>query len=127
MCVPSLSVYQKVWDLDLYHLPIVICVLVCVQLAPVVQSTLSYDASSSVPEPTLHKDDLDSILGDVSHSQLHIRIMRYECCNNGYRQTHNRSTFYAQHSAGDEVKIIERCAGRERTVHAKKKVYKIFK
>lgn len=61
------------------------CVSVCFQLVPVVQNTLSYDASSSVPEPTLHKDDLDSILGDVSHSQLHIRITRCECCNNSYR------------------------------------------
>ncbi|XP_075875927.1 autoimmune regulator [Nelusetta ayraudi] len=34
------------------------------QLAPVAQNTLSYDASDSLPEPTLHKDDLDSILGD---------------------------------------------------------------
>ncbi|GAA6234494.1 autoimmune regulator isoform X1 [Lates japonicus] len=34
------------------------------QLAPVVQNTLSHDQSSSVPEPVLHKDELDSILGD---------------------------------------------------------------
>ncbi|XP_039672951.1 autoimmune regulator isoform X3 [Perca fluviatilis] len=34
------------------------------QLAPVVQNTLGHDQSSSVLEPTLHKDDLDSILGD---------------------------------------------------------------
>lgn len=91
------------------------CVLVCVQLAPVVQNTLSYDASSSVPEPSLHKDDLDSILGDVSHSQLNIRMLRQPI------HTHDCSTFYAQHSAGDEVKITERCAGRERIVNAKKK------
>ncbi|XP_039672950.1 autoimmune regulator isoform X2 [Perca fluviatilis] len=36
------------------------------QLAPVVQNTLGHDQSSSVLEPTLHKDDLDSILGDGS-------------------------------------------------------------
>ncbi|XP_040000654.1 autoimmune regulator [Xiphias gladius] len=34
------------------------------QLTPVVQNTLSHDRSSSVPEPILHKDELDSILGD---------------------------------------------------------------
>ncbi|XP_044075984.1 autoimmune regulator [Siniperca chuatsi] len=34
------------------------------QLTPVVQNTLSHDQSSSVPEPILHKDELDSILGD---------------------------------------------------------------
>ncbi|XP_049454771.1 autoimmune regulator [Epinephelus fuscoguttatus] len=34
------------------------------QLAPVVQNTISHDQSSSVPEPVLHKDELDSILGD---------------------------------------------------------------
>ncbi|KAM9349917.1 autoimmune regulator [Symphorus nematophorus] len=34
------------------------------QLAPVVQNTLSHDQSSSVPEPVLHKDEVDSILGD---------------------------------------------------------------
>ncbi|XP_032387675.1 autoimmune regulator [Etheostoma spectabile] len=37
------------------------------QLAPVV----IHDQSSSVLEPILHKDDLDSILGDVSEVQLH--------------------------------------------------------
>ncbi|XP_051261537.1 autoimmune regulator isoform X2 [Dicentrarchus labrax] len=36
------------------------------QLAPVVQNTLGHDQSSSVPEPILHKDELDSILGDGS-------------------------------------------------------------
>ncbi|XP_042353071.1 autoimmune regulator [Plectropomus leopardus] len=36
------------------------------QLAPVVQNTVVHDQSSSVPEPVLHKDELDSILGDVS-------------------------------------------------------------
>ncbi|XP_024908178.1 autoimmune regulator [Cynoglossus semilaevis] len=35
-----------------------------VQLSPVVQSSLSHDPSSSVPEPILHKDELDSILAD---------------------------------------------------------------
>ncbi|XP_036940324.1 autoimmune regulator isoform X2 [Acanthopagrus latus] len=34
------------------------------QLAPVLQNTLGHDQSSSVPEPVLHKDELDSILGD---------------------------------------------------------------
>ncbi|XP_026230033.1 autoimmune regulator [Anabas testudineus] len=34
------------------------------QLAPVVQNPLSHDPSPSVPEPILHKDELDSILGD---------------------------------------------------------------
>lgn len=41
------------------------------QLAPVVQNTHSHEQSSSVAEPILHKDDLDSILGDVSGAQLH--------------------------------------------------------
>ncbi|XP_027147549.1 autoimmune regulator [Larimichthys crocea] len=36
------------------------------QLAPVVQNTLSHDQSSSIPEHVLHKDELDSILGDGS-------------------------------------------------------------
>nr|XP_046265661.1 autoimmune regulator [Scatophagus argus] len=36
------------------------------QLAPVVQNTLGQELSSSVPEPGLHKDELDSILGDGS-------------------------------------------------------------
>ncbi len=45
---------------------------VCVQLAPVVQTTLSHDQSSSVSEPILHKDELDSFLGDVSEAQLHV-------------------------------------------------------
>ncbi|TKS79835.1 Ras-related protein [Collichthys lucidus] len=36
------------------------------QLAPVVQNTLSHDHSSSIPEHVLHKDELDSILGDGS-------------------------------------------------------------
>ncbi|XP_022624458.1 autoimmune regulator [Seriola dumerili] len=36
------------------------------QLTPVVQNTLSHDQSSSAPEPILHKDELDSILGDGS-------------------------------------------------------------
>ncbi|XP_038575302.1 autoimmune regulator [Micropterus salmoides] len=35
-------------------------------IAPVVQNILSHDQSSSVPEPILHKDELDSILGDGS-------------------------------------------------------------
>ncbi|XP_035861447.1 autoimmune regulator isoform X3 [Sander lucioperca] len=34
------------------------------QLAPVVQNTVGHDQSSSVLGPILHKDDLDSILGD---------------------------------------------------------------
>ncbi|XP_035526313.1 autoimmune regulator [Morone saxatilis] len=34
------------------------------QLAPAVQNTHGHDQSSSVPEPILHKDELDSILGD---------------------------------------------------------------
>ncbi|XP_054452697.1 autoimmune regulator [Anoplopoma fimbria] len=34
------------------------------QLAPGVQNTLVHDQCSSVPEPLLHKDELDSILGD---------------------------------------------------------------
>ncbi|XP_059200834.1 autoimmune regulator isoform X2 [Centropristis striata] len=36
------------------------------QLTPVVQNALGHDRSSSVPEPVLHKDELDSILGDGS-------------------------------------------------------------
>ncbi|XP_070700990.1 autoimmune regulator [Pempheris klunzingeri] len=34
------------------------------QVAPVVQNTLNHDQVSSVTEPVLHKDELDSILGD---------------------------------------------------------------
>ncbi|KAM7379322.1 hypothetical protein PAMP_004885 [Pampus punctatissimus] len=34
------------------------------QLTPMVQNTHSHEQSSSVAEPILHKDDLDSILGD---------------------------------------------------------------
>ncbi|XP_022060656.1 autoimmune regulator [Acanthochromis polyacanthus] len=34
------------------------------QLAPVLQNTLSHDQSVTVSEPILHKDELDSILGD---------------------------------------------------------------
>lgn len=45
---------------------------VCLQLAPVVQNTLSHDQSSSIPEHVLHKDELDSILGDVSEAWLHV-------------------------------------------------------
>ncbi|XP_074506409.1 autoimmune regulator [Sebastes fasciatus] len=36
------------------------------QLAPRVQNTVGHDQSSSAPETVLHKDDLDSILGDGS-------------------------------------------------------------
>lgn len=57
--------YLSLKNCDLFCL--CVCVCVCAQLAPVAQNTLSYDASASLPEPTLHKDDLDSILGDVSH------------------------------------------------------------
>ena len=49
-----------------------VCVCVCIQLLPVVQNTISHDQSSLVPEPILHKDELDSILGDVSGAQLHV-------------------------------------------------------
>lgn len=50
-------------------------VFVCVffQLTPVVQNTHSHEQSSSVTETVLHKDDLDSILGDVSGAQLHTK------------------------------------------------------
>uniref|UniRef100_H3DCS2 Autoimmune regulator n=1 Tax=Tetraodon nigroviridis TaxID=99883 RepID=H3DCS2_TETNG len=34
------------------------------QLDPVLQNTLSHEQDAAVPEPGLHKDDLDSILGD---------------------------------------------------------------
>ncbi|XP_071347960.1 autoimmune regulator [Trachinotus anak] len=34
------------------------------QLTPVVQNTLSHDQTPLAPEPILHKDELDSILGD---------------------------------------------------------------
>lgn len=43
----------------------------CVQLAPVLQNTLSHEQGPAVPEPGLHKDELDSILGDVGETQLH--------------------------------------------------------
>lgn len=43
---------------------------VCVQLASAAQNTLGHDQSSSVPESVLRKDELDSILGDVSGSHL---------------------------------------------------------
>lgn len=48
------------------------CVCVCLQLAPLVQNTLSHDQSASLSEPVGHKDELDSILGDVSGDQLHV-------------------------------------------------------
>lgn len=51
----------------------------CVQLIPVVQNTLGHDQTPAVPEPGLHKDELDSILGDVSEAHLHV----YEY-NDGY-------------------------------------------
>ena len=58
--------------LEFLCLPCVfVCVCVFYQLAPVVQNTHSHEQSSSVAEPILHKDDLDSILGDVSGAQLH--------------------------------------------------------
>ncbi|XP_034558073.1 autoimmune regulator [Notolabrus celidotus] len=37
-----------------------------VQLPQVAQNTLGHDQSSSAPEPTTHRDELDSILGDGS-------------------------------------------------------------
>uniref|UniRef100_A0A3B5AFE7 Autoimmune regulator n=1 Tax=Stegastes partitus TaxID=144197 RepID=A0A3B5AFE7_9TELE len=39
---------------------------VYLQLAPVVPNTLSHDQSVTVSEPVLHRDELDSILGDNS-------------------------------------------------------------
>lgn len=45
----------------------------CVQLAPVLQNTLSHEQGPAVPQPGLHKDELDSILGDVSETHLHER------------------------------------------------------
>lgn len=52
---------------------------VCVQLIPTVQNTLGHDQTPAVPEPGLHKDELDSYLGDVSEAHLHV----YEY-NDGY-------------------------------------------
>lgn len=49
---------------------------VCLQLNPVVQNALSHDQSSSAPEPVLHKDELDSILGDVSGAHVTCRYHR---------------------------------------------------
>lgn len=43
----------------------------CVQLAPVLQNTLGHEQGTVVPEPGLHKDELDSILGDVSEIHSH--------------------------------------------------------
>lgn len=40
--------------------------LLSVQLAPVFQNTLGHEQDPDVPEPDLHKDELDSIVGDVS-------------------------------------------------------------
>lgn len=43
----------------------------CVQLAPVLENPLSHQQEPAVTEPGLHKDDLESILGDVSDAHLH--------------------------------------------------------
>lgn len=40
------------------------------KLAPALQNTLSHEQDPAVPEPGLHKDELDSILGDVSETHL---------------------------------------------------------
>lgn len=40
--------------------------LLCVQLAPVLQNTLGHEQGPAVLEPGLLKDEVDSILGDVS-------------------------------------------------------------
>lgn len=45
----------------------------CVQLAPVLQNPLSHQQEPAATEPGLHKDDLESILGDVSEARLHQR------------------------------------------------------
>lgn len=49
----------------------------CVQLTPVLQNQLSHQQQQqeqpAVTEPGLHKDDLESILGDVSDAHLHQR------------------------------------------------------
>lgn len=40
-----------------------------VQLPPPVQSTFGHDQSCDIPELSLHKDEPDPILGDVSEAQ----------------------------------------------------------
>ena len=64
------------------------CVCVCVQLAPAVQNTLSHNQGTSTSESIIQKDELDSILGDVSEARLHTTdadVISMQQCMSGAR------------------------------------------
>uniref|UniRef100_A0A667WV53 Autoimmune regulator n=1 Tax=Myripristis murdjan TaxID=586833 RepID=A0A667WV53_9TELE len=73
-CLQSYHVhchFSKLNFLSAYNISsecVCVCVCVCVssQLSQVVQSVHSHEQTPSLPEPVLHKDELDSILGEPS-------------------------------------------------------------